>query len=140
MSSETSNALTVVMLAILEMLLEMLREVRVVVERELLDELLGKARQVRRPERVPGLPEREAEDVRLECVIRVVGRVGREARVTQAPEQQVHVPQARSAEVGGEQHQGGRPGVTAERVVRRDRAVPDRLVPGAGRRRRVDLP
>src|SRR4051812_23996128 len=74
--------------AVGQVLVAMLCEVRVVVEREVADEPLddfGRDRGMARE------PEREAEDVRVERVVGGVGRIRGEARLAEAPEELVHV-------------------------------------------------
>ena len=84
-------------------------------------------------------PEREAHDVAVQGVIRVVGQLGRKSRLPQGCQERLHVAQACGADPLHPEHEPARPRVTRKSVVGRDRDPADGGLPVGVLGRKLDL-
>ena len=120
------------------MLLGVLGEVRIAAGPQLLRERrcevckVPRAGDRVRAGRMTELPQRESQDMAVQRVVCVIGLLGREICFAQSPQQPFHVLQ--SGRPYGEHarrghHEAARPGVAQIRLVRGDRACPNRDVP-----------
>ena len=85
------------------------------------------------------LLEREALDVALQDVERVVRQILREAGFAKSPEHRVRVSHPRAAERPTGHPEAGRPGMAGEDIVGRDRPATHRLLPVVYVESQVDL-
>jgi hypothetical protein len=103
----------------LEVVLDMIDEMRELVGRQLLQERGREDPEVLlRPVLHPTHPQAEADDVAVEDVVSLVRQLRRESGTPQCAEHPLHVPKPRHAAIALRQDEAGRPRMANEDLVR----------------------